>query len=127
MQRLIADIQNEIANHPARSAWEKGVRGYAKELFDSFIENRRLSDDTRIGKITERDLMNGAESWEQFSYGGCAEVYDGNICKRLCSPSEQKKTKGGELKLHGEEWLDLQAKALRQAAQIVVRMVNRRD
>lgn len=127
MQRLIADIQNEIANHPARSAWEKGVRGYAEELFDGFVENRRLSDDTRIGKITERDLMNGAESWDQFSYGGCAEVYDGNICERLCSPSEQKKTKGGELKLRGEEWLDLQAKALRQAARIVVRAVNRRD
>lgn len=127
MQRLIADIQNEIANHPARSAWEKGVRSYAKELFDGFVENHHLSNDTRIGKITERDLMNGAESWEQFSYGGCAEVYDGDICERLCNPSEQKKTKGGELKLHGEEWLDLQAKALRQAARIVVRMVNRRD
>lgn len=127
MQRLIADIKRELAERPGRSAWEKGVRGYAEDLFTSFIENKRLPDDARIGKITEADLLNGAESWEQYSYGGCAEVYDSDICERLCSPSEQKKTKGGELPFHGESWVDAQAKALKQAARIVLRVVNRRD
>lgn len=127
MQRLIADIKNEIANHPAHSAREKGIKEYATELFCGYVEGHHLPDDVRLGKITEQDPMNGASSWEQFSYGGCSLVYDGDICERLCSPSEQKKTKGGELKLRGEEWLDLQAKALQQAARIVIRAVNRRD
>lgn len=127
MQRRIADIQAEITARSARSAWDKGVREYAVELFDRFVEGRHLTDDTRIGKITEKDLMNGAESWEQYSYGGCAEVYDGDICERLCTASEKRRTRDGELPLHGEDWLSVQARALRQAARIVVRVVNRRD
>lgn len=128
MQRRIADIRAEIAAHPARSAWGKGTREYAVELFDSFVEGRHITDDSiRIGKITEKDLMNGAESWEQYSYGGCAEVYDGDICERLCNESEKRRTHGGELPPRGEDWLSVQARALRQAARIVVRAVNRRD
>lgn len=128
MQRRIADIRAEIATHPARSAWDKGVRGYAEELFDSYVEGKHITDDSvRIGKIAEKDLMNGAESWEQYSYGGCAEIYDGDICERLCTESEKRRTHDGELALHGEDWLSVQAHALRQAARLVLRIANRRD
>lgn len=72
-------------------------------------------------------MLNGARNWEQYSYGGCAEVYDGDICERLCTESEKKKTHGGELPLMGEDWLTVQARALRQAARIVIRYANRRD
>ncbi len=30
MQRVIAEIYQEIENHPVRSAWDKGVRSYAE-------------------------------------------------------------------------------------------------
>ena len=72
-------------------------------------------------------LLNGAQNWEQYSYGGCAEVYDGDICERLCTESQKKKTRDGELPLMGEDWLTVQARALRQAARIVIRYANRRD
>lgn len=128
MQRRIADIKKDIAAHPARSAWDKGVRGYAVELFDGYVDGRHIADDSvRIGKLTEVDLLNGARDWEQFSYGGCAEVYDGDICERLCTESQKKKTRDGELPLMGEDWLTVQARALRQAARIVMRYANRRD
>lgn len=128
MQRLVADIQKEITKHTARSAWDKGVRAYAKELFDSFVENRHLSDETRVGKITEVDLLGGASSWSQYSFGGCSLVYDGDICERLCTPHEAKRLKDGERKpVMYDTWLDAQAEALRQAARIVIRAVNRRD
>ena len=52
----------------------------------------------------------------------------GDICKRLCSPSEQRKTKNGERKPNAnEEWLDVQARALCQAARLVIDIVNRRN
>lgn len=130
MQRRIADIRREIETHPARSAWDKGVRGYAEELFDSYIRDTlHVSDDsTRIGKILEKDLLNGARDWSQYSWGGCADIYDCDICERLCSPSEQKKTRGGERRLNAdEEWLDVQARALQQAARLVIRISSRRD
>lgn len=36
MQRRIADIKKDISAHSARSAWDKGVKGYAVELFDDY-------------------------------------------------------------------------------------------
>ena len=84
-------------------------------------------DSVRIGKVAETDLLNGAQNWEQYSYGGCAEVYDGDICERLCTESQKKKTRDGELPLMGEDWLTVQARALWQAARIVIRYANRRD
>ena len=56
-----------------------------------------------------------------------ADVHDADICERLCCPSEIKKKKHGELSPNaGETWLDVQARALKQAARLVERVVNRR-
>ena len=129
MQRRIEEVLTELKEHPARSAWDKGVRVYAEELFREYvIEGLHIRDvKARIGKIVEKDLLNGAESWEQYSYGGCALAYDAEICERLCSPSMQRKKCEGALPPSADEsWLDWQARALKQAARLVVRVVNRR-
>lgn len=97
------------------------------ELFDDYVEGLHIDDSGWIEKITEKDLMNGAESWQQYSYGGCAEVYDEDICERLCTESEKKKTRNGQWRLNSnEDWLDVQTRALKQAARIVLRYANRR-
>lgn len=127
MYRSIVKIRADIAAHPSRSAWVKGVRGYAMELFDDYVEGLHIDDSGWIEKITEKDLMSGAESWQQYSYGGCAEVYDEDICERLCTESEKKKTRNGQWRLNSnEDWLDVQTRALKQAARIVLRYANRR-
>lgn len=70
MQRRIADIKKDISAHSARSAWDKGVKGYAVELFDDYLDRLHITDDSvRIGKVAEADLLNGAQNWEQYSYG----------------------------------------------------------
>ena len=131
MQGTIAEICREIECHPARSAWDRGVRSYAGELFEAYMTGKGLHPydaDGRIGKITDADLLNGAGDWSRYSYGGCADVHDADICERLCCPSEAKKKKHGELPPNaGETWLDVQARALKQAARLVERVVNRRD
>lgn len=43
-------------------------------------------------------------------------MYDGDIAAALCTPSELKKTRNGDRRPNSrEEWLDVQARALRQA------------
>jgi hypothetical protein len=128
MPRYIDDIRRELAALPAQSAWVKGVRNYAEELFNDYIEGLNITDGSvRIGKIKEADLLNGAKDWNQYSWGGCAEIYDSDICERLSTPSEIKKTKNGERCPNvNEEWLDVQARALYQAARLVLRAANRR-
>ena len=91
-------------------------------IFNNYIES--LNDDS-IEQITEKDLLNGAEDWQQYSEGGFSLIFDTDICKRLCSPSEQKKTQNGKRKPNSkEDWIDVQARALQQAAAIILSIVN---
>ena len=69
-------------------------------------------------------LLNGAADWSAYSYGGCALVYDEDIAKHYCTPSELRKVthKDGTISERanaGENWLDVQARALNQAARII--------
>lgn len=102
-----------------RSAWDRGVTVYAQELLadvvDTIAGGYESTPQTRAE--FERVAMNGAASWSQYSYGGCALFYDCDIAERLCTPSEFKKKRGGELNPNSREtWLDVQARALYQAA-----------
>lgn len=93
------------------SAWQKGVNEYAKDLKSQFREEYGRQ------KMTEEKLLNGAKDWKEYSYGGNSLIYDGDIAKRLSSPSELKKTNYGEKRSNArEEWLDTQARALYQAS-----------
>lgn len=102
---------NERFSH--RSAWDKGVNDYALSLYEDFLE-RNL--EVLNVKEFETICLNGAESWEQFSYGGCSLIYNGDIAKALCNPSELKRTKNGLYDPNKREnWCDVQARALKQA------------
>ncbi len=132
MQRRIGEIYEAIHAVHARSAWEKGVICYADELFTAYLEGRGLSLDdirTRIGKITEADLLRGAPSWERYSRGGMALISNEDICRRLCAKAVFKKKMGGRVppSTGGRDWLDFQATALEYAAKIVVGAVNWRN
>jgi hypothetical protein len=105
------DIQKAIEATRPRGAWGRAVKAYALELLDS------LDSEYRAGA-----LLNGAENWRAYSYGGCALIYNSEIAGRVCSPSELKRKRGGELAPNaGESWLDCQARALSQAASLIAR------
>lgn len=55
-----------------------------------------------------------------------ALIYNGDIAKLLCSPSELKRTRNGERRPNNrEEWLDTQARALAQAAKRLIDAARR--
>lgn len=101
-----------------RSAWDKGVTAYAVDLLDKYqmraeFEGREAAD----RKELKEWLLNGASTWSEYSWGGSALIYNSDIAKLLCSPSELKRTRNGERRPNShEEWLDTQARALAQAA-----------
>lgn len=104
------------------SAWNKGVNVYALELLDDdYITDESLESP----KILKKQLLNGADDWQQYSEGGCSLIYDGDIAERLCTPSELKRNKNGELNPNGREnWLDCQARALFQASNRIMRALH---
>ena len=100
-----------------RSAWDRGVTAYALELIDSIVERAEYEKHypETVAELIDYAL-NGARDWDQYSWGGCALVYDCDIAERLCCPSELKRVKGGERRPNArEKWLDTQARALHQA------------
>lgn len=117
--KTIEEVRKELKARKDRSAWDKGVTVYALELLDDLEENRRFNNaDMYIHPLElKAELLNGADSWDAYSWGGSALIYDCDIAERLCTPSELKRTRNGERRPNSrEEWLDTQARALYQAA-----------
>ena len=119
---LVNALENQLADMiekkiiSSRSSWDRGVNAYSEELIGHIRENARYIDFISRRNV-ESVLLNGSDNWSQYSWGGCSLIYDGDIAERLCAPSELKKTHGGEHRPNArEEWLDLQARALYQAA-----------
>lgn len=116
---LVSTIVEALANQRTRSAWERGVVAYAESMLDELEPEEEL-----YPKTVEKTLLNGAPSWHDYSWGGCALIYDADIAARLCSPSELRRSDNGRLRPNArEEWLDTQARACFQAAQLVKRIV----
>lgn len=114
-------VETALKTRKDRSAWDKGVTVYALELLESLRESIEsgyfFPDDLAAPKVLAKALLNGASDWNQYSWGGSALIYDSDIAERLCNPSELKKTRNGERRPNArEEWLDVQARALFQAA-----------
>lgn len=122
--KTIAEVREALESRKDRSAWNKGVTVYALELLETLEENRRYNgaDDLLHPLEIKNELLNGADNWEQFSFGGSSLIYDGDIAERLCNPSELKKTRNGERNPNSREsWLDVQARALYQASNRIIR------
>jgi hypothetical protein len=130
--KTIKEIKQAIEQKKTRSAWDNGVKEYALELLEKFeegleyteLQNLQLPDDApeTVFNLNEENLLNGAKNWKEYSWGGCSSIYDWDIANRLCSPSELVKTHNGERKPNsGEEWLDTQARALYQAALLILK------
>lgn len=104
------------------AGWYNGVADYALDLIDSLDEmNFDPSKDYTIDELYKL-MLNGANDWRQYSYGGSSLIYNDDIAKRLCTPSELERNHSSELPVAGyDSCLDMQAKALSQASGYVIR------
>ena len=99
----------------------RGVKVYALELLEGY-EGEEIPENWEVLKA---DLLNGAENWKAYSWGGCSLIYNQDIAKRLSTASELKITRNGERKPNAqEEWLDCQARALYQACNLIYRAIQ---
>lgn len=127
--KTIEELRAALEAEPARSAWKRGVKVYALELVDD-LEEAISGGYFGADKVADRDalkvqLLNGARDWQEYSEVGNSLIYNGDIAERLCSPSELKKCRGGERNPNGREtWIDVQARALNQAARMVCHLAR---
>lgn len=88
-----SEVITELEGRRDRSAWDRGVTSYAVGMLEELGPGAELAP----GGVREA-LLNGAEDWPAYSWGGCALVYDADIARALCAPWELRRTRGGELR-----------------------------
>lgn len=112
----IEKTTKNIENLKTRSAWKRGVKVYALEILESLESPQEITSVEMLKKAA----LNGAADWLQYSQGGCSLICDTDIAERLCNNSELKKTNGGEKYPNAREtWIDVQARALFQAWELI--------
>ena len=110
-----SQLIQEINNSHERTAWLHGVKQYAIELAVNVGE---AICDWQIYSFYELETiaLNGAADWAEYSEGGWSLIYKSDICDRLATGSEIKRTRHGELEPNAyESWVDVQTRALMQA------------
>lgn len=126
----IQAVANEVEKAKTRSAWSKGVKAYALEMLERFEESRQWceANGESVPELDEVTALNGASDWNAWAYGGCGLVYDSVIAERLCTPSELRKLqyKTGAMKQPAPctNWLDIEARAARQAWRMIAEAVR---
>ena len=120
------ELKKRVEAYRAASAWGKGVKEYASDLLNHLeegIKGNWFSDaDISSPNLLKKELLNGAADWFEYSKTGNALIYDEDIAQRLCTPSELKQRQGGRLQSNScETWIELQARALHQAAGLIMR------
>lgn len=114
------ELLNKLKKLTPRSAWCRAVVSDAVYL----VENLDCSVIPNSWEELKKLLLNGAKDWRAYSYGGCALVYDEDIARRYCTPSELRRVTHADGTISEranarENWLDVQARALNQAAYLI--------
>ena len=114
------ELLNKLEKLTPRSTWRRAVVSDSVDLVDSLDCSEIPNNWEELKKL----LLNGAADWSAYSYGGCALVYDEDIARHYCTPSELRKVthKDGTISEQAnarENWLDVQARALNQAARLI--------
>lgn len=119
-------IRERLEGIKPRSAWDKGVKEIAKGLLDQYEEIVRYREGSDpVPPLTEKTVLNGANSWKQYCYGGCAMIYDREIAETLCTPSELRRTDYGRKAPNAREtWMDVQVRAHIQAWALIERCMQ---
>lgn len=118
----VGDVRKALEDYkaPHESAWDRGVKATALDLLDG--DYNLLPRECRALK---RLLLNGAENWNAYSWGGSGLIFDSEIAARFCTPSELKRTGNGNRRPNSrEEWLDVQARGLFQAERLICRVTR---
>ena len=118
MKNTKENLQVAIMNTNPRGAWARGVKEYALMILER-MEDETLDEAENLKELN-KVLLNGADDWKQSSEGGSYLIYDYEIAETLCNNTELKRTKHGEKDPNkNETWLDVQARALYQAASMI--------
>ena len=112
VKRLVAEA--EKMSKSERTYWSRGVASLIRDYGEDVLGEH----DGEI--ISVRDFYKlwncGNDSLRDAVYGGCFDIWNYDIAKRLCTPSGLKKSNEGMRNPNKrEEWIDVELIAVQQA------------
>lgn len=119
----VNEIRARLEAIKTRSCWDRGVKGFALDLLESYKNICEYCEDNGepVPELNEATLLNGAADWATYCYGGLALIYAADIARALCTPSELKRTdNGNKAPSDREGWQDVQARAYKQAFRLLM-------
>lgn len=99
------------------------MKGFALDLLENYENICEYCENhgQPVPELNEETLLNGADDWNAYCYGGCALICSADIAQALCTPSELKKKDGGRLAPNAyENWMDVQVRAYHQAFRLLM-------
>lgn len=114
----------KVKREKAHTAWKGGVKAYALSMLEDLKANYSGRDIVDIDTL-KKALLNGNESWQEYSYSGHALNSDYDIGKILCSPSDFKRFRLEKRRFNSSNaWLNIQTMALYEAYLMICKSGN---
>ena len=113
----IAKIKTWIENESYRTHWKRAVRDYALWIISKCAKKDITSYKELLNHVDAARMTDYALA-KALSEGGCFEIRNADIAKRLCTPSQLKRVmhKDGTIRdLPDASWIDVQTHAIYQA------------
>ena len=114
-------IYNLLTQEKPRSAWARGVNNIALNIVSEILENAGGNDAQHFYRVDDfaRHFYN--VSLHEAVDGGCFLIYDYDIAKNFCTPSELNRVKNGERNPNSREtWLDVMYRGTYQAIRHII-------
>lgn len=119
MSKVVIDVKRlveeaEKMSKSERTYWNRGVASLIRDYAEKVLKEH--DGET----VSNKELFNlwscGAEALRNAVYDGCFDIWNYDIAKRLCTPSELKKSNEGMRSPNRcETWLDVEYRAVYQA------------
>ena len=119
--KTYSEIHTILIQEKPRSAWARGVNNVAVDIVGEILENAGGNDAPHFYSVPDFAWHFYGVSLREAVDGGCFLIYNTQIAKNFCTPSELKRTKNGEYNPNrSEAWLDVMYRGAYQAIKHII-------
>lgn len=119
--RTYTEIYSLLTQEKSRSAWARGVNRIALNIVVEILEEHDGNDAPHFNRVVDFSKHFYNDSLREAVYSGCFLIYDEDIAKNFCTPSELKRLKnGGRNPSSRETWLDVMYRGAYQAIRHII-------
>lgn len=119
---ILTQIKSTI-NDNVTSGWKHAIKLYAIDLLELFKENNAKTPNT---PFVEKEFLDGASNWREYSENGNSLIYTEDIAERMCTDRQLKLVGGGKKDPSKHmTWIQLQGNALKQAFDLIMKYYSK--